>query len=223
MVLNHTYGRAVFPGVYPEYSSMTVKGNEATLTFKNVRESGGFNLFDSIEGLEVCGPDLVFHPAQGRVVNMRNSLIVSSPEVKEPVAVRYAFRNFLPGNLTGASGLAVPPFRSDRILEGEIPANPADQPDGDFEGHWVGKGQRMGMGGQEMSFDLTFRKLPDGSWVCEMPGQEPQPVRVRGNRATVNFSFGGGGMRMPLEVKFHDDGTLWAEMMGNPFARLERK
>ena len=39
---------------------------------------------------------------------------VSSPEVAEPVAVRYAFRNWLPGNLTGASGLAVEPFRTDK-------------------------------------------------------------------------------------------------------------
>ena len=221
LALNHTYGRTVFPGIAPEYDSMDVDGEEVTVTFKNVRESGGFNLFDSIEGLEVCGPDLVFHPAEGRVVQMRNTLVVSSPEVKQPVAVRYAFRNFRPGNLTGASGLAVPPFRSDRILEGEVPVNPADQPDGDFEGHWVGKAQR-GMGGQEMAFDLTFKKLPDGSWQCEMPGQEPQTARVRGNRATVNFPFG-NGMRMPLEVKFHNDGTLWAEMMGNPFAKLERK
>ena len=126
MVLNHTYGRTVFPGITPEYSGMTVKGNEVTVTFKNVRESGGFNLFDSIEGLEVCGPDLVFHPATGRVMNMRYTIVVSSPEVEHPVAVRYAFRNFRPGNLTGGNGLAVPPFRSDRIIEGETPSNPSE-------------------------------------------------------------------------------------------------
>lgn len=218
MALNHTYGRTVFPGVAPEYASFDVDGGEVTVSFNNVRESGGFNLFDSIQGFEVCGPDLVFHPAEGRT--QRNAIIVSSPEVKQPVAVRYAFRNFLPANLAGANGLAVAPFRSDRILEGEIPANPADQPDGDFEGHWTGKAQ--GMGGQEMAFDLTFRKLEDGSWQCEMPGQEPQAARVRGKRATVNFPFG-NGMRFPLELKFHDDGTLWAEMMGNPVAQLERR
>ena len=105
-------------------------------------------------------------------------------------------------------------------MEGETPANPADQPDGDFAGHWTGKAQ--GMGGQEMAFDLTFKKLPDGSWTCEMPGQEPQSARVRGNRATVEFPFG-NGMRMPVQVKIHDDGSVWVEMMGNPFARLERK
>ena len=218
LALNHTYGRTVFPGVAPEYASFDVDGEEVTVTFNNVRESGGFNLFDSIEGFELCGPDLVFHPAEART--QRNAVIVISPEVKQPVAVRYAFRNFRPGNLAGANGLAVPPFRSDRILEGETPANPADQPDGDFAGRWTGKAQ--GMGGQEMVFDLTFKKLADGSWQCEMPGQEPQAARVRGNRATVEFPFG-NGMRMPIQVKIHDDGSVWVEMMGNPFAKLERK
>ena len=42
------------------------------------------------------------------------------------------------------------------------------------------------------------------------------------NRATVEFPFG-NGMRMPIQVKIHDDGSVWVEMMGNPFAKLERK
>ena len=39
--------------------------------------------------------------------------VVVSPEVKKPVALRYAFRNFYPGNLKNAAGLPLYPFRTD--------------------------------------------------------------------------------------------------------------
>lgn len=113
MALHHTYGKTYFPGVAPTYKSCEVNGREMILTFDHIRETGGYNLWNAVQGLEICGPDGIWHPAQAHVVNFRQTLSVSSPEVEQPVAVRYAFRNWLPGNLTGASGLAVPPFRTD--------------------------------------------------------------------------------------------------------------
>ncbi len=112
MALNHTYGKWMFPGAAPVYKSMRVEGNEVYVLMDNVRESGGFNRMEGIEGFELCGPDGVWHKAQAWVTNM-DGVKVYSAEVSNPVAVRYAFRNWLPGNLTGASGLAVEPFRSD--------------------------------------------------------------------------------------------------------------
>lgn len=112
MALNHTYGKWMFPGAAPTYKSMRVEGNEVYVLMDNVRESGGFNRMEGIEGFELCGPDGVWHKAQAWVTNM-DGVKVYSAEVSNPVAVRYAFRNWLPGNLTGASGLAVEPFRSD--------------------------------------------------------------------------------------------------------------
>ena len=38
-----------------------------------------------------------------------------SDEVKEPVAVRYAFKSFQLGNLKANSGLPVIPFRTDNF------------------------------------------------------------------------------------------------------------
>lgn len=63
------------------------------------------------QALELAGPDKIFHAASARVD--RDSLLVSSPAVKEPVAVRYAWSNAPVANLYSGAGLPVAPFRSD--------------------------------------------------------------------------------------------------------------
>jgi len=40
-------------------------------------------------------------------------VVVSSPQVKNPVAVRYAFKDFVVGDLFGNDGLPVSSFRTD--------------------------------------------------------------------------------------------------------------
>ncbi len=64
-----------------------------------------------VQSLELAGPDRVFRPATAKIDG--NTLIVSSPEVKEPVAVRYAWMNNPPANLFNGAGLPAAPFRSD--------------------------------------------------------------------------------------------------------------
>ncbi len=69
--------------------------------------------FDHAEGLhfrggpatefEVAGPDGVFHPAGALIEN--NMVIVSSGEVRQPVAVRFAMRNVSEPNLFNGAGL----------------------------------------------------------------------------------------------------------------------
>jgi sialate O-acetylesterase len=70
------------------------------------------------QSLEVAGADRVFHPATGRVDV--DTLVVSSADVAEPVAVRYAWINAPSLNLYGDDGLPVVPFRSDH-WKGEPP------------------------------------------------------------------------------------------------------
>jgi sialate O-acetylesterase len=64
-----------------------------------------------VRALEVAGADKVFYPAAGALE--ADSLLASSPDVKEPVAVRYAWTNAPTANLFGDDGLPVAPFRSD--------------------------------------------------------------------------------------------------------------
>lgn len=64
-----------------------------------------------VQSLELAGADKVFHPATAAID--RGTLVVSSPQVPEPVAVRYAWTNAPAANLYNGAGLPAAPFRSD--------------------------------------------------------------------------------------------------------------
>ena len=64
-----------------------------------------------VQSLEVAGADRKFFPATAKIE--RDTLLVSAREVKEPVAVRYAWRNAPEANLYNGAGLPAVPFRSD--------------------------------------------------------------------------------------------------------------
>jgi sialate O-acetylesterase len=64
-----------------------------------------------LQSFEVAGADRVFHPASA--VIQGDTVIVRSPAVSQPVAVRYAWRNAPEANLYNGAGLPAAPFRSD--------------------------------------------------------------------------------------------------------------
>ena len=64
-----------------------------------------------VQALELAGADKVFHPAVARIVG--ETLVVTSPAVKEPIAVRYAWSNAPRANLYNGAGFPAAPFRSD--------------------------------------------------------------------------------------------------------------
>ena len=103
--LADTYGKGHY--LVPQYISYQVNGDRVQLTFNQPITIAG----EKVEGLVVAGPDMQFHPAQA-IVN-GNQLEVWSPEVKMPVAVRYAWANNPPNNLRGRDNLPVAPFRTD--------------------------------------------------------------------------------------------------------------
>jgi sialate O-acetylesterase len=65
----------------------------------------------AVQSLEVAGADKLFHPATGTIET--DTLLVSSAEVAQPVAVRYAWTNAPEANLYAETGLPAAPFRSD--------------------------------------------------------------------------------------------------------------
>lgn len=87
----------------PEGSAMRVRFAHA--------ESGLLAHEKPVQSLEVAGADRVFRPAEGRID--RDTLLVNSPLVKQPVAVRYAWKNAPEANLYNGAGLPASPFRSD--------------------------------------------------------------------------------------------------------------
>jgi sialate O-acetylesterase len=65
----------------------------------------------AITGFEVAGADRVFHAATARIDG--TAVLVTSPAVTEPVAVRHAFINAPVVSLFNAAGLPAAPFRTD--------------------------------------------------------------------------------------------------------------
>ena len=96
----------------PQYDHMEVDKDKIILFFKNAED--GFNRDNGIIGFEIAGKDMRFHKANATIDANKKTVIISAPDVKAPIAVRYGFRNFQIGNLQNVQGLPVLPFRTDK-------------------------------------------------------------------------------------------------------------
>lgn len=106
LALANDYGVTGLPAPAPVYKSMERDGNKLVLTFDNlpVRAQNGVDSFVAFGpegycrpgGFEIAGEDRVFHPAVANFKYWDNRIEVSSDRVPDPVAVRYAFRNYCP-------------------------------------------------------------------------------------------------------------------------------
>jgi sialate O-acetylesterase len=101
-----------FPYRSPEFKSMEIAGDKATLKFDCFGSS--LRTFDVEEatGFAVCGEDKKWHWAKGKVLG-KDEVEVSSDAVSRPIAVRYAWADNPVCNLFSNDGLPVTPFRTD--------------------------------------------------------------------------------------------------------------
>lgn len=117
LALNEQYGMKNLMCYSPEYKSMKIVGDTCYIRLANTYE--GINRFGDIQGFEVAGADKVFHKANAvhfwkpEGSDLNETIAVSCPEVKNPVAVRYSFHNFDFGNLGNQANLPLFPFRTD--------------------------------------------------------------------------------------------------------------
>lgn len=108
--LGEVYGKKVASTSGPLPAGHKVKGSEVVLSFKHA--DGGLKAKDGeLKGFVVAGADKQWKPAQARVEG--SQVIVTSAEVREPVAVRYAWENWPTCNLYNGAGLPASPFRTD--------------------------------------------------------------------------------------------------------------
>lgn len=94
----------------PLYARMDVKKNKAVITV-NDAQKGLVIKGPQATQVFIAGDDKIFHPAKASVKG--DKLTVWSDEVKNPVAVRYAFSNTAIGNIFSKDGLPLGPFRTD--------------------------------------------------------------------------------------------------------------
>lgn len=109
--LNQTYGYKTVDYAAPIFNSQEVKDGGIILRFKNA-ETGLFS-YDKLEGFEIAADDKVFYPANAKIVN-RKEVFVISDKVPNPVAVRYAWRNWVAGTLYDVNILPASSFRTDK-------------------------------------------------------------------------------------------------------------
>lgn len=108
--LNQTYGFNNVKYDTPVFNKSEVKDGGMVLNFKNA--SSGLYAYEALEGFEIAGEDRVFYPANASIVE-RKVVFVISDKVPNPVAVRYAWRNWVVGTLFNGDLLPASSFRTD--------------------------------------------------------------------------------------------------------------
>ena len=87
-----------------------VRGSEVVLSFRHT--DGGLTAKGGeLKGFVIAGADKQWKPATARIEG--DKVIVSSADVKQPLAARYAWENWPTCNLYNGTGLPASPFRTD--------------------------------------------------------------------------------------------------------------
>jgi sialate O-acetylesterase len=108
--LANSYGRTGLPYASPLYHAMKVEKDAVSISFDNA--PNGLTAWGKpLAAFEIAGEDKVFYPARARITG--NGVTLQSDSVKAPVAVRYAYKDWVMGDLYNTEGLPAAPFRTD--------------------------------------------------------------------------------------------------------------
>jgi len=119
--LAETYGRVGLPHVSPTYRGMKIEKDGIAINFYYA-PNGLTSFGKTPAAFEVAGDDKVFYPAKVRITG--NGITVWSDSVSAPVAVRYAWKDWVAGDLYSTEGLPVAPFRTDNWPATAVAARP---------------------------------------------------------------------------------------------------
>lgn len=116
-----TYGIEGIECRAPEYESMKIapiaEGSQQQGVALKFNSPAMMHFRDGQEStlFEVAGEDRVFHPARVKFISDKEgyAMVAWSEEVESPVAARYAFSNYVVGDLFSNFGLPISSFRTD--------------------------------------------------------------------------------------------------------------
>jgi sialate O-acetylesterase len=89
---------------------MQLKGDKIILNFDHA-DSGLEARGGRLRGFAICGEDRKFVWANAEID--KGKVIVTSPQIQKPVAVRYGWADYPVVNLFNGAGLPASPFRTD--------------------------------------------------------------------------------------------------------------
>jgi sialate O-acetylesterase len=107
-----TYGEKTLVHSGPLYKEMTIEKNLARLSFDHVGGGLVSNDGQPLKWFEIAGEDRVFYKAEAEVTG--DTVVVWSPRVEAPKAVRFGWHQLAEPNLANREGLPASPFRTDR-------------------------------------------------------------------------------------------------------------
>ncbi len=108
--LAKTYGLKGFAYCSPTLDSLKLTDTTATVKFKDA--PNGLTTFGKpLTNFEVAGANKIFQPAKAAIRG--GTIVITAPAGVKPVAVRYAFKDFVVGELYSTEGYPVSSFRTD--------------------------------------------------------------------------------------------------------------
>jgi sialate O-acetylesterase len=109
--LGTVYGKDVPATSGPLPAGSTINGHTITVNFKHT--NGGLKSITGgpLTGFQIAGADQQWKCADAKIVG--ETVVLSSPEVALPVAVRYAWKDWPDYSLANGAGLPASPFRTD--------------------------------------------------------------------------------------------------------------
>jgi len=114
LALANTYGRKGLVCRGPRFKSLKLEGKQLRVYFKDVGSGLVSRDGKPLNWFEIIGPGSNWEPAKAVIEG--DSVVVSSPEVPNPTAVRFAWSKIAVPNLANAEGLPAIPFQA-----GEVP------------------------------------------------------------------------------------------------------
>ena len=100
---------------------MKVDLDQVELTFDHAADGLKSRDGQPLTWFSVAGEDKKFHPAEATIAGEK--VIVRSPKVASPVAVRFGWDQSAEPNLANSAGLPASPFRTDEWSDA-VPASP---------------------------------------------------------------------------------------------------
>ena len=110
LALAKTYQQKGFGYCGPIFKSLELNKNEAIVSF-DYAESGLTSYGKELVNFEIAGKDTVYVRANAKLTK-EGKVVVWSDSVKEPIGVRYAFKDFVVGELYNFMGLPASTFQS---------------------------------------------------------------------------------------------------------------